>query len=386
MLREFIKVAKRHGCHSHSHTSSLATEHTHSHDSTTTDSHDHDDSNDLMGLRISSVFVILVASGIGAFFPILASRYSFVRMPNWVFFFCKYFGSGVIIATAFIHLLYHANANLSGECLGDAWDQYPYAFGIMLVTLFVLFLVEILAFRYVEKKLANGNFTHSHFGDESAYVKKDTSSENETETALVAADDESSEKYPAHFSHANDHQDKEALATPVNDMDKEQYFGQLVAMCVLEFGVLFHSVFVGLTLGVSSEEFKTLYIVIVFHQFFEGLGLGSRIATTIWPKGKRWTPWVFAAGFMFVTPVAIAIGLGVRETYEADSPKALITNGVFDAISAGILVYTGLIELMAHEFLFSGEFKGVGGLKRMLQAYFFMALGCGLMALLGRWA
>ncbi|KAJ5480488.1 Zinc-regulated transporter 1 [Penicillium desertorum] len=32
-----------------------------------------------------------------------------------------------------------------------------------------------------------------------------------------------------------------------------------------EFGIVFHSIFIGLTLTVSSEEFTTLYIVIVFH-------------------------------------------------------------------------------------------------------------------------
>ncbi|KAM9937114.1 hypothetical protein OXX80_003341 [Metschnikowia pulcherrima] len=348
------------------------------------------DYNGLMGARISSVFVILVGSGFGAFFPILASRYSFIRMPSWVFFFCKYFGSGVIVATAFIHLLQPANESLSDECLGEAWGNYPYAFGIMLVTLFLLFLSELLVFKLVDKKLdeAEGH-SHSHFGDESAYVKKDTdsiegSNEEETELANVKATEDKT--YPSHFSHAEDHQDREALGTPMNREDKEQYFGQLVAVFVLEFGVLFHSVFIGLTLAVSGEEFKTLYIVIVFHQTFEGLGLGSRIAATVWPKDKRWTPWLLALGFTLVTPISIAIGLGVRETYPPSSARALITNGVFDSISAGILVYTGLIELMAHEFLFSGEFKGAGGTKRMLYAYGCMCFGCGIMALLGRWA
>ncbi|KAG7665331.1 ZRT2 [[Candida] subhashii] len=119
---------------------------------------------------------------------------------------------------------------------------------------------------------------------------------------------------------------------------------------------------------------------------FEGLGLGTRIATTNWTKQYRWTPWILCSAFALCTPIAIAIGLGIRNTYPPGSRRALITNGVFDSMSAGILVYTGLVELMAHEFLYSGEFKGPGGFKKMLIAYFVMCWGAGLMALLGKWA
>ena len=38
--------------------------------------------------------------------------------------FAKYFGSGVIIATAFIHLLAPAYSELTSPCLGAAWQDY----------------------------------------------------------------------------------------------------------------------------------------------------------------------------------------------------------------------------------------------------------------------
>lgn len=53
------------------------------------------------------------------------------------------------------------------------------------------------------------------------------------------------------------------------------------------------------------------------------------------------------------TPIAIAIGLGVRKTYPPTGRTTLIVNGVFDSISGGILIYVGLVELMAHEFMFT---------------------------------
>ncbi|KAF8283125.1 hypothetical protein TcBrA4_0077750 [Trypanosoma cruzi] len=47
----------------------------------------------------------------------------------------------------------------------------------------------------------------------------------------------------------------------------------------MEFGVTLHSVFIGLTVGITSDaETKALLVALVFHQMFEGLALGSRLA------------------------------------------------------------------------------------------------------------
>lgn len=126
----------------------------------------------------------------------------------------------------------------------------------------------------------------------------------------------------------------------------EEYAAQLTGIFILEFGVIFHSIFIGLTLAVSGEEFVVLYIVLVFHQSFEGLALGSRLASIEWPQSKRWTPYLLGAGYALSTPIAIAIGLGVRTTFSPGSRDFLVVNGVFDSLSAGILIYTGLVELM----------------------------------------
>lgn len=339
-----------------------------------------------MGARISAIFVILVSSAFGAFFPILSSKYSFIRMPSWCFFIAKYFGSGVIVATAFIHLLEPASDALGEECLGGTFVEYPWAFGIALMSLFAMFFIELISFHYVdmkiEKESAEGH-SHSHFGSSDIYLKKD---ESDDDDRLETKPTPQINPYPQHFQHAAEHQDPEVLGTPVEDVNKEQYYGQLVSVFVLEFGILFHSAFVGLSLAVAGDEFVSLYIVLVFHQMFEGLGLGSRIATIEWPKRRRWTPWVLALAYTLTTPIAIAIGLGVRTSYPPGSRKALITNGVCDSIAAGILFYSGIVELMAHEFLYSNQFKGPKGFRNIMAAFVVMCLGAGLMALLGKWA
>ncbi|KAL8936202.1 MAG: hypothetical protein Q9216_005055 [Gyalolechia sp. 2 TL-2023] len=330
-----------------------------------------------IGLRISAIFVILVGSLFGAAFPVYAARHRGVRVPQWTFFIAKYFGSGVIIATAFIHLLAPAHEALTNPCLTGPITEYAWVEGISLMTVFVLFFTELMAMRFAtfdhdpvaaENQLENRN---PHFG-----------SQRKLSSASAHAPGEDHLGHNRHHIN-NDHDDGEDHTYGINHL--EDYAAQMVAIFILEFGVIFHSIFVGLTLAVAGEEFNTLYVVLVFHQTFEGLGLGSRLAATPWPKSKRWTPYILGVSYSFSTPIALAVGLGVRETYAPGSQTALILNGVFDSISAGILLYTGLVELMAHEFMFSPTMRRAK-LSVVLSAFGVMCLGAGLMALLGKWA
>lgn len=400
-----------------------------------------------MGARISSIFVILVAGSFGSLFPLISQHYSrkyssysssdspkywsYRNLSRAFFFGAKYFGSGVIIATALIHLLQPANESLTDECLGEGWDVYPYAYGIALVSLFGTFLVELLSRRYLEKR----GIEHTHGGTGLAPQSKDLENysdqvhmhthtrHNQTNNISDEQNQQHSHSYAVNSavnsdieaankvlndsdsSHAGDAQPSDRLHKEDVDVDlvsiesERTLAMQLGSIFILEFGIIFHSVFVGLSLAVSGDEFVSLYIVLVFHQMFEGLGLGTRIAAAPWPrppatgrwspssllKNKWWLPWLLALAFGFTTPIAIAIGLGVRTSYPPGSERALITNGVFDAISAGILIYTGLVELVSNEFLHSSDFKN-SKTTTVLKAYFFMVLGAGLMALLGRWA
>jgi hypothetical protein len=85
----------------------------------------------------------------------------------------------------------------------------------------------------------------------------------------------------------------------------------VLQVMLLEMGILFHSVFIGMALSVSvGSDFIILLIAIVFHrkwtrtpsisirsdmrvETFEGLALGARIASLKWPKNAV-QPWVMA--------------------------------------------------------------------------------------------
>ncbi|KAI1102577.1 ZIP zinc/iron transport family [Jackrogersella minutella] len=349
-----------------------------------------------MGLRISSIFVILVGSLLGAVLPVVLARGTKMQVNGKAFFIAKYFGSGVIIGTAFMHLLSPAFDALKSPCLPDGpINSYDWAAGICLMTVFFMFTIELLASRF-----DFFGHDHDHSGAEvdpsldilkkgsqapSSPIRDVESGSAIKEGRTTTTDDDGTGlptdlSYPPggedHLGHQRVHQD---------DNSHTAFAAQMTGLFILEFGVIFHSIFIGLTLAVAGEEFTVLYIVLVFHQTFEGLGLGSRLATAHWPASKWWMPYVLGAGYAISTPVSIAIGLGVRTTLQPGSPKTLIINGVFDSISAGILIYTGLVELLAHEFMFNSYMRNAG-LKVQLFALGCVALGCGLMAVLAEWA
>jgi solute carrier family 39 (zinc transporter), member 1/2/3 len=113
------------------------------------------------------------------------------------------------------------------------------------------------------------------------------------------------------------------------------------------------------------------------------MGLGARIATLYFPR-KSVRPYFMGMVFAVVTPVGMAIGLSIRTLYSASSPAALITTGVFDAISSGLLIYASLVELLAHEFLMGDmRFEGIG---RVMLAGCCIIAGATVMSLLGLWA
>ncbi|KAJ3577280.1 hypothetical protein NPX13_g3285 [Xylaria arbuscula] len=332
-----------------------------------------------LGLRISSIFVILAGSLLGAWLPIIFARYTKFKAVDKLFFIAKYFGSGVIIGTAFLHLLSPAFEALRNPCLPDGpIKNYDFAAAITLIAVFVMFTLELLVSRFDIFGHSHGHETHA---TTDSSVQKHAP--RDIESNIPGNDSQSSglphgvSYPPGNLDHLGHHREHEKDETSIGR--------QMTAIFILEFGVVFHSIFIGLTLAVAGDEFSVLYVVLVFHQTFEGLGLGARLASVDWPKSKWWMKWILGLGYALSTPLSIAIGLGVSMNLQPESPNALIINGVFDSISAGILIYTGLVELLAHEFMFNEQMRNAG-LKVQLFALSCVAVGIGLMSVLAIWA
>jgi zinc transporter 1/2/3 len=172
---------------------------------------------------------------------------------------------------------------------------------------------------------------------------------------------------------------------PSEPSDHASHQKALLQCLLLEAGILFHSIFIGMALSVSTgPPFVVLLVAISFHQTFEGLALGSRISTLQFPPGSM-KPWLMALAYGTTTPIGQAIGLAIHRLYDPESMTGLLTVGMMNAISSGLLLFAGLVELLAEDFLSDGSYRTLRG-KRRYQACGSVVAGALLMALVGAWA
>ncbi|KAK7743981.1 hypothetical protein SLS62_010396 [Diatrype stigma] len=382
-----------------------------------------------VALHTVGLFLVLLASCLGAGFPVAAKKISWLKVPEKVFFACKHFGTGVLIATAFVHLLPTAFFSLSDPCLPDLFtDDYPPMPGvIMMGSLFCLFVIEM----WMNNKIGG----HSHGGatgfeaNPAPMVAPPRPARTNTGTNSFEADDVAYEKEMARqiYEERARYEEQVALKSPtdlghpVSEMPPwfivfyEQYVRQRLEMVnmirstspqsttdvaasetstwdvegqtvdpliykkmsmnitLLEGGILFHSVFVGMTVSITIEGYVILLVAILFHQMFEGLGLGSRIAAVPYPKGSI-RPWLLVFAFGTTAPIGQAIGLAARNSYDPNSAFGLIIVGVFNAISSGLLIYAALVDLLAEDFL-SEEASHTLTTKQKKIAFLWVLLG-----------
>lgn len=140
---------------------------------------------------------------------------------------------------------------------------------------------------------------------------------------------------------------------------------------------------IGITTVVAGDSaFKSLLVVIVFHQMFEGLALGSRISTlsTVSTLSKS----IMAAVFACITPLGMMIGIIALKDFNGSDKMTILTLGTLDALSAGILIWVGFVEMWSADWVY-GDLKRAGLVKTMA-AMGSLVAGMVLMALLGKWA
>ncbi|CAN7070882.1 unnamed protein product [Brassica oleracea var. botrytis] len=153
--------------------------------------------------------------------------------------------------------------------------------------------------------------------------------------------------------HGHGHGSGNGITLPTKDDDSEsaqllRY--RVIAMVSIELGIIVHSVVIGLSLGATSDTctIKGLIAALCFHQMFEGMGLGGCILQAEYTNMKKF---LMAFFFAITTPFGIALGIALSTIYRDNSPSALITVGLLNACSAGLLIYMALVDLLAAEFM-----------------------------------
>ena len=229
-----------------------------------------------LALHIGSVFVVLTVSSLACAFPLLVLRFPRLRIPARVLFVVRHFGTGVLLATAFVHLLPTAFISLGNPCLPPFWtNDYPAMPGA--IALFAIFIIAGIEMTFSPEKRccaapveASGVTTPSSkhrvrvTNDEDCCVGVtgeigETSVSPPVEARPIQASEE---------NHDHDHSDLETGPDEKIPLTTEQEHRKAFLQCVLlEMGILFHSVFIGMNLSVSSgREFVILFIAIVFHR------------------------------------------------------------------------------------------------------------------------
>lgn len=134
-----------------------------------------------VGIRISAIFVIFIGSMFGCVVPLLLSCSSTSKsFTRRCFFAARFFGSGVIVATALIHLFAPAVAALYSPCLNpeSPITQYAWPEGICLMAIFAMFFAELLASHYAVKAVKRVAVGQPHGLDGNKQVTRTDSGKN----------------------------------------------------------------------------------------------------------------------------------------------------------------------------------------------------------------
>lgn len=400
-------------------------------------------------LHVFALFLILLLSTLACSFPLIVRRFPNLPVPNYSLFLSRHFGTGVLIATAFVHLLPTAYVSLTDPCLPSFWNEvYPPMSGfIAMVSVMVVVGIEMffatkgashshsldlehlrstkhehdglhsvdtvprkphaergLGLEFQSPALASSR--RSPYSDTPGSTDKplppspprrrsDDSADAESDLDLDELDTDADdtrllnrETAQEHRSDANVRPDVSSrgvsFAVPDSAIKTATKDDRLVLQCLLlEAGILFHSVFIGMALSVSTgSAFIVLLIAISFHQTFEGLALGSRIAAIPSFSTTSFKPWLMSVMYGVTTPIGQAIGLAVHRLYDPASQLGLLMVGIVNAISSGLLLYAGLVQLLSVDFLSDQSYIELQG-RRRLEASAAVVCGSMLMAFVG---
>lgn len=369
-----------------------------------------------MPLRIGSVFIIMVTSAVGKFTsihtqsqlwpqifirytlgifaPIILYRISPYKegsVRDWALTAGKFFGTGVIIATAFIHMLPEALERFDSECLGEGWHSY-HAFGglFCMIASFALQIIELAAISNLDaiaqKNADAANAAGTGAGYSAANTIKNGHAEEYAdgkmnEKSFVDPSSNISHVERSHHEHNHTGINEDGHVHSAGFLEHEQSIRN-IGTFILEIGIVTHSIIIGITLGVTeSTAFQTLLIALVFHQFFEGIALGTRINDL---QCKTWTkPILMGLLFICMTPIGVGIGIGIRSSI--NPPAVILAQAILDSLSAGILLYNAYVSLMSIEINHNVGFRK-SSLGRKVFCFLCMYVGAALMSVLGAWA
>lgn len=274
----------------------------------------HDEYN--TGQQVGGLLLILAVSVLGCAFPLAVKLWSWLPVPRHALFLCCHLGTGVIVATCFVHLVPTAFANLLDPCLPKFWtEDYPAMPGVII-------MLGVLMIGGIDFFSRSRGVSHSHCNE---FTNMDESHHEGTQPAEDSA-------------HPTTARGPSGLDLEHGEVGKTDDEGLLRQCALLEAGILCHSIFIGMTIAFSQgTKFVALLIAISFHQIFEGLALGSRIAAIDHFGPRSCKPWLMVLAYGMTAPLGQAIGLAVHGTFDLASERGLLMVGIANAFSRYVL-------------------------------------------------
>ena len=87
----------------------------------------------------------------------------------------------------------------------------------------------------------------------------------------------------------------------------------------------------------------------MFHQVFEGMALGSRLADACPCRQQRWRAYILMIVFTLTAPLGILLGMAMKHEFVVHSSRVKLVQGIIDAASAGSLMYAVWVHLIGGE-------------------------------------
>lgn len=345
------------------------------------------DSHGASDLKLFAMAAVLVTSAGGVYLPVLIARYSRgLKFYGTLLVLVKCFAAGVILSTGFVHIMPEAFRALESDCLPDRpWHQFPFAGLVAMAGAILTLLVDILAAKHGESR-PYVPLKSSEAAEDSAKCK-DIEIGGHATVFPVDCDSVIGQHSGAAGAGSDlGIESSKSAMIPEENLEELEGEGQKLVSKVLEIGIIFHSIIIGITLGMSENRctIRPLLGALSFHQFFEGIGLGGCLAQQA-GLGTRVT--AVMCLFSVTTPLGIATGMAMKSImgFSHSRPEAvIIVEGLLGSASSGILVYMALVDLIAVEFLNTQKMKA--NPRLMAAAYSLLILGAGSMALLAVWA
>ncbi|EPS73311.1 hypothetical protein M569_01444, partial [Genlisea aurea] len=328
-------------------------------------------------LKLISIASILAAGLCGVSIPLIGKKRRFLTSDSNFFVAAKAFAAGVILATGFVHMLPDATSALTSSCLPQfPWRKFPFSGFIAMMAALGTLLADFVGTQYYERK--HGKKQQQHQQQQPVVYSDPQSSCSLSESRICP---ETTKLFNGiNEEEGGGHSHSHGLGT-VNE--ESSSVRRIIVSQVLEVGIVSHSVIIGLSLGVSQSPctIGPLLGALSFHQLFEGVALGGCISQA---ELKTVHSSVMAVFFAVTTPLGIAVGIGISSVYEGGSPRGAVIEGVLDSISAGILVYMALVDLIGADFL--SRRMSCSNVRVQAACYFALLFGALLMSSLAAWA